>query len=166
MSEIKKTSENEFSSNNVDVVVLTKNSEITLEACLQGIFNGIPLSKLIIVDGGSVDATLKIADKYGAVIIYEKGNLARARYKGALEAKTQWFCFVDSDVVVHPLWHERLKKWMNYPRVVWVKGLTGEHSEILPSYALSKILMSKAHNCGVGLTNSLLKRDIVLECAD
>jgi len=158
--------ESKFPLDDIDVVVLTKNSAITLEACLRGIFNSIPVNKLIVVDGGSSDATLKIARKYGARIIYEKKNLARSRYRGVLEAKTEWFCFVDSDIALHSLWYERLKKWMKYPRVVWVKGLTGEHSKILPSYALSKILRSKAHNCGVGLTNSLLKRDIVLKCAD
>ena len=151
--------------NNIDVVVLTKNSAITLEACLHGIFNSIPVNKLIIVDGGTSDATLKIARKYGAMIIYEKENIARARYRGALEAETQWFCFVASDIGLHPLWYKRLKKWMKYPRVAWVKGLTGEHSKILPSYALSKILRHRAHG-GVALSNSLLKRDIVLKCVD
>ena len=158
--------ETKFPLNKIDVVVLTKNSETTLEACLHGILNSIPVNKLIVVDGGSSDATLKIARKYGATIIYEKGNLACARYRGALEANTEWFCFVDSDIVLHPLWYERLKKWVKYPRAAWVKGLTGEHSKILPSYAFSKILRGRSHNCGVGLTNSLLRRDIVLKCAD
>ena len=150
----------------VDVVVLTKNSATTLGACLSGISGSIPVNRLIVVDGGSSDATLEIARKYGAMIIHESGNLALSRYRGALEAKTQWFCFVDSDIVLYPLWYERLKKWMKYPRVAWVKGLTGEHSRILPSYALSKMERGKVHNCGVGLTNSLLRRDVVLKCAD
>lgn len=147
-------------------MVLTKNCGTTLEACLRGIFNSIPVNRLLVIDGGSSDATLKIARKYGAKIIYEKGNLARARYRGALEANTEWFCFVDSDIILCPLWYDRLRKWMRYPRVAWVKGLTGEQSKILPSYALSKILRGRSHNCGVGLTNSLLRRDIVLKCTD
>ena len=148
-----------------DVVVLTKNSAITLEACLHGIFDAIPVSQLIVVDGGSSDATLRIARKYHAVIIHEKGYLARARYRGALEAETQWFCFVDSDIVLHHSWYQGLKKWTKYPKVAWIRGLTGEQSRILPSYALSKILRHRKYG-SIALSNSLLRRDIVLKCSD
>lgn len=151
--------------NKIDVVVLTKNSAITINACLHGIFNSIPVNNLLIIDGGSSDATLKIARKHGATIIYEKENLARARYRGALEAGTQWFCFVDSDIILYPSWYKRLREWMEHPHVAWVKGLTGEHSKILPSYALSKILRHTTYG-GVALSNCLLKRDIVLKCID
>ena len=123
--------------NKIDVVVLTKNSIITLGACLHGIFDTIPVNKLIIVDGGSCDPTLKIARKYGAVIIHEKGYLARARYKGALEAETQWFCFEDSDIVLHPSWYKGLKKWTKYPQVAWIKGLTREPNDVFSPFAPS-----------------------------
>ena len=149
----------------VDVVVLTKNSATTLDICLNGIFSSIPVNRLIIVDGGSSDGTEKIAKSYGAKIIFEKGGLGRARYRGTLEAGTRWFCFVDSDIFLYPSWYEQMKKWTKYPRVVWVKGLTGEHSKILGSYAISKILRKRRHG-GVALSNSMLRRDVVLRCRD
>ena len=107
----------------VDVVVLTKNSSITLDIVLNGIFKAIPVHKLIVVDGGSKDGTLRIARKYGAKIVCEKGKLGRARYRGAREVETDWFCFIDSDILLFPFWYRRLVKWTRYPRVVWVGGL-------------------------------------------
>lgn len=149
----------------VDVVILTKNSATTLKYVVHGIFNSIPVNKLIIVDGNSTDETLNIAKQSGAKIIKGAWNLAFARYKGALEVETGWFCFVDSDMYVFPSWYKQLERWRALPHVAWVQGLTLEHSSILGSYALSKTLKYAKYGC-VALSNSLLKKDIVLECTN
>lgn len=153
----------------VDVVVLTKNSSITLGIVLEGILEAIPVGKLIIVDGGSSDDTLRIARKYGAKIVREEGKLGRARYRGALEVETDWFCFIDSDILLFPYWYKRLIKWTRNPRVAWTGTLPLERSKILESYARSKshkyrhpFLFEKP----VALSNSLLKREIVLDCTE
>ena len=152
----------------VDVVVLTKNSSITLSIVLKGIFEAIPVGELIVVDGGSSDDTLRIARKYGAKIVREEGKLGRARYRGALEVETDWFCFIDSDILLFPFWYKRLVKWTRHPRVAWIGGLPLEQSKILESYARSK---HPRHNHPrfqrpVALSNSLLKREIVLGCTE
>jgi glycosyltransferase involved in cell wall biosynthesis len=150
----------------IDVVVPTKDSSATLGIVLEGIRRAIPVNKLIIVDGGSSDATLKIAKKYGAKIVQEKGRLGRARYRGALEVETEWFCFIDSDILVYPDWYEKLKRWTYHPKVVWINGLPIEQSNMLKSYARAKFLRHRREmkSVQVALSNSLLKRDVVLEC--
>ena len=101
----------------VDVVVLTKNSERTLEKCLDSIYKTIPINRLIIVDGYSTDSTLKIIEKfekkYGNVILLmDNGTRGSARMKGIKEVGTEWFVFVDSDVVLCDRWFEKAKKFV------------------------------------------------------
>ncbi|MEM1564304.1 MAG: glycosyltransferase family A protein [Candidatus Bathyarchaeia archaeon] len=99
---------------NVDVVVLTKNSERVLEKCLNSIYENIPVNRLIIVDGYSTDSTLKIVEKFrekygNVVLLMDNGTRGSARMKGIEEAKTEWLVFVDSDVVLCDKWFEKAK---------------------------------------------------------
>jgi len=96
----------------VDVVVLTKNSERVLRECLKSVYENVPVNRLIIVDGYSTDATLTIVkefnEKYGnVVLINDKGTRGTARQKGIREVKTDWFMFVDSDVILCKNWFKK-----------------------------------------------------------
>jgi glycosyltransferase involved in cell wall biosynthesis len=149
----------------VDVVILTKNSALTLKDVLQEVVCSIPFNNIIIVDGDSTDETLDIARQFGAKIIKGAWNLAFARRRGVLEVETEWFCFIDSDIYVFPSWYRQLERHKKLHRVVWVQGLTLEHSDVLNSYALSKTLSYEKFGC-IAVSNSLLRRDVVLECTD
>lgn len=99
----------------VDVVVLTKNSERMLHECLDSIYRNVPVNDLIIVDGFSTDATLKIVksfqERYGNVIVIEdRGTRASARQRALQKIKTDWFMFVDSDVVLCRDWFAKARK--------------------------------------------------------
>ncbi|MEM2917733.1 MAG: glycosyltransferase family 2 protein [Candidatus Bathyarchaeia archaeon] len=101
----------------VDVVVLTKNSGRVLEGCLNSVYKNIPVNRLIIVDGFSTDSTLKIvekfSEKYGnVVLLMDDGSRGSARMKGIKEVKTEWFVFVDSDVVLCDKWFEKAKSFV------------------------------------------------------
>ncbi len=96
----------------VDVVLLTKNSERLLEKCLASVYENVPINRLIAVDGYSTDGTLKILDrfsrKYGNVtILIDHGTRATARERGIGLVSTDWFLFVDSDVVLSRGWYEK-----------------------------------------------------------
>jgi len=100
---------------NVDVVVLTKNSERLLQGCLSSVYANVPVNKLIVVDGFSTDKTLDIVKdfdkKYGnVVLIQEKGTRGTARQRAIDAVKTEWFVFVDSDVVLCERWFEKAWK--------------------------------------------------------
>ena len=96
--------------NTVDVVVLTKNSEKDLAKCLASIYRNVPVNRLIVVDGYSVDGTLDILqqfnEKYHNVkVIPDRGTRATARQKGIENVETEWFIFVDADVVLCKNWY-------------------------------------------------------------
>ncbi|MBS7633066.1 glycosyltransferase family 2 protein [Candidatus Bathyarchaeota archaeon] len=104
-----------MSAHGVDVVVLTKNSERSLRKCLESVYRNIPVNKLIVVDGYSVDSTLDIVRefkrKYGnVVVIQEGGKRGRARQLALEKVETDWFMFVDSDVVLCDGWFAKAAK--------------------------------------------------------
>lgn len=100
-----------------DVVVLTKNSQRVLGKCFNSIYRNVPVNRLIVVDGCSTDKTLEIVDRfrrsYGNVILIEdQGTRGSARQKGIEAVETEWFMFVDSDVVLCDQWFEKAEKYM------------------------------------------------------
>lgn len=100
-----------------DVVVLTKNSERTLEDCLDSIYENVPVNSLIAVDGYSNDNTLGILRKFdqkynNLTLIQDKGSRGRARQKGIEKVETEWFMFVDSDAILCDNWFEKAEKYM------------------------------------------------------
>lgn len=101
----------------LDVVVLTKNSERLLEKCLTSVYENLPVNRLIVVDGNSTDSTLEIVDKFcqkygNVVVIGDKVTRGSARLKGIREVQTEWFVFVDSDVVLCDGWYAKARGYM------------------------------------------------------
>lgn len=101
----------------IDVVVLTKNSEFVLDRCLRSVYANVPVNKLIVVDGHSEDGTLGILERYnrrfGNVrVVFEGGSRGRARERGIREVGTEWFLFVDSDVVLCEGWFRKVRGYM------------------------------------------------------
>ncbi len=90
-------------------VILTKNSERTIEKCLNSLIESslIP-SEVIIVDGGSSDNTLKIVNNFKEkirikVLFDEHKGLGYARDIGwrATSDNIKYIAMVDSDVIVN-----------------------------------------------------------------
>ena len=110
----------------VDVVLLTFNSERKLQDCLESVFRNVPVHKLIAVDGGSTDETLQILGEFNRryhnveVIMDKKGTRATARQKGIEAVTSEWFVFVDSDVVLSRDWFNKAKAYVsNEVGAVW-----------------------------------------------
>ncbi len=96
----------------VDVVIITKNSEHMLSECLKSVYKNVPVNRLIVVDGGSTDKTLAIMrefqKKHGNILVLQdRGTRATARQKGIDQVKTEWFMFVDSDAVLCKDWFKK-----------------------------------------------------------
>jgi glycosyltransferase involved in cell wall biosynthesis len=116
-----------LTSGSVDVVLLTKNSERLLTRCVEAIYENVPVAQLIVVDGGSKDRTLQILSefnrKYGNIkILFDQGTRATARQRGIDNVTTEWFLFVDSDVVLCRGWYKKAQKYIQ-PDVGAVWGI-------------------------------------------
>jgi glycosyltransferase involved in cell wall biosynthesis len=116
----------------VDVVMLTKNSERLLNACLKSVYENVPVKRLIVVDAFSTDGTLKIFDefnkKYGNIkIITEKGSRGKARERGIREVETEWFMFVDSDVILCEEWFKKASRYIGEDvGAIWGVDIPGD----------------------------------------
>jgi glycosyltransferase involved in cell wall biosynthesis len=111
-------------------VIITKNEECTLSACLKSLSE---FDEIIVVDNGSSDATLTIAKEFTNVRIMTTQWLGYGptRQLGADAAKNEWIFWIDAD--------ERLSKELS--------------SEILTQLAdasRNNVLAMKRHNYFLG----------------
>lgn len=83
----------------LSAVVLTKNSELTLENTLKSLTF---CDEIVIIDDYSKDKTLQIASKYKTKVYQHqlKDNFANQRNFGLSKAIYEWVFFLDSDEVV------------------------------------------------------------------
>ena len=100
----------------VDIVLLTKNSEKRLKECLKSIYRNVPVKHLIVVDGNSTDKTLEIVHEFqkqhgNVLVMQDRGNRASARQMGLRQVSTEWFMFVDSDVTLGRDWIRKAEKY-------------------------------------------------------
>ncbi|MEY3210647.1 MAG: hypothetical protein RIT28_1128 [Pseudomonadota bacterium] len=89
----------------LSVVIPVFNGEATLAACLGALRASTCQDlELLVVDDGSTDKSVSIAEAHGARVIRmaRNGGPARARNRGAAEAKAPILFFTDADVAVLP----------------------------------------------------------------
>jgi len=152
----------------IDVIILTKNSEYILEYCLNSIYKNIPVNKLIVVDGFSTDYTLNILNdfktEYGNVrIVADNGTRATARELGIKIVETEWFLFVDSDVILCKDWFKKASKHMNAD----VGAIWGLNIDVIQNfnnqtfYRLFMHVSRKAFEIRGGMHVTLIRRDAV-----
>ena len=87
----------------ITAIILTKNEEINIERCIDSIKNVV--KRIVVVDSGSTDDTIKIAKRMGAEI-YKNGFVDYAtQFNWALDninIKTQWVYRIDADEAITP----------------------------------------------------------------
>jgi GT2 family glycosyltransferase len=91
----------------ISVVICAYNAERTMDACLASLRTlRYPNYDVIIVNDGSTDRTLEIAQRYPEVRILSQENmgLSAARNVGIENATGEIVAFTDSDCVVDPDW--------------------------------------------------------------
>jgi glycosyltransferase involved in cell wall biosynthesis len=150
----------------VDVVILTKDSDDLLMACLNSVYENVPVNRLIAVDGHSSDLTLRILGEFSRVhgnveVIDEDGTRGKARDRGMREVETEWFVFVDSDVVLCRDWFRKASRLIA-PDVGAVWGVD------IPSAATNRLVVgalvwmeSRVFDLRGGCHDLLVRREAV-----
>ncbi|MEM2098833.1 MAG: glycosyltransferase family 2 protein [Candidatus Bathyarchaeia archaeon] len=152
----------------IDVVVLTKNSEHLLDRCLESIYANVPVNKLIVIDGFSTDATMEILHKakkkYGNIkVLRMNGSRAQARQKALEYVSTEWFMFVDSDVILSKGWFKHAAKHVGSN----VGAIWGVNIDVVPNVRdkrfikLQLLIARQCFNLRGGTHDTLIRRAAV-----
>lgn len=103
------------------VEILTRNSALTMERCLESVKD---FAEIVVLDGNSTDKTLEIALRYGCRVYkqYETdeplvriSDFSEIRNKGLRLATYDWFMFIDSDEYLSPGAVEEIRKIVESP---------------------------------------------------
>jgi glycosyltransferase involved in cell wall biosynthesis len=87
----------------VSVIVPTRNSSRTIEACLQSIKSQTHReTELVVIDNSSNDGTADIARRYADVLQTRGPERSAQRNYGAKLARGEFLMFVDSDMTLEP----------------------------------------------------------------
>jgi len=102
----------------IDVAILTMNSGRMLRECINSVYANLPVNNLIIIDGYSTDNTVEIVKEFqkkhsNITFIQEKGTRGRARQTAIHMVKSEWFMFVDSDVILSKNWFAEAEKLLS-----------------------------------------------------
>ena len=96
------------------VVIPTLNAESrlpqSLAALVPAAIDGV-VREVIIVDGGSTDATRKIADIAGATILQSEPGRGQQLAMGAAAARFPWLLFLHADTVLENDWHREASRF-------------------------------------------------------
>jgi rSAM/selenodomain-associated transferase 2 len=99
----------------ISVIIPTLNAEsslaATLTALVPAVVDGV-LREVIIVDGGSSDRTLRIAEASGAEIVKSERGRGRQLAIGAERARGSWLLFLHADTVLETGWEQEAAAFM------------------------------------------------------
>ena len=114
----------------VSVIVTTRNSGQTLEACLASIRRQTyPATELVVVDNHSSDDTLEIANRYADTVATIGPERSAQRNHGASLASGAPLLFIDADMVLDPRGRRRGRRACSpavVPAVVIPEETVGE----------------------------------------
>ncbi|MEM2874483.1 MAG: glycosyltransferase [Candidatus Hadarchaeales archaeon] len=106
----------------ISIIIPTLNEEKFIEETLINARRVVPEAEVIVSDGGSTDRTLEIAKKY-AKICSGKGNVGRARNRGAKVSSGDILIFLDADTMINRLFVDRAIEVLKDPKIVGAGGL-------------------------------------------
>lgn len=128
----------------VSALVITKNEETMLQDCLQSISWA---DEIVVLDSGSTDNTLKLANQFGAKV-YEHCDwqgFGRQRQIAQDYASCEWLFWIDADERVSDDLATEIRQKVSenkqdnvyeIPRLSWVFGRYIRHSGWYPDYVV------------------------------
>lgn len=106
------------------VIILTKNEETDIERCIRSVEGWV--KRIVIVDSGSTDRTVEIAERLGAEIVRHEPFVDYGRqFNWAIDnlrIKTTWVFRLDADEVITPELRKELEKELEHHATDDVSG--------------------------------------------
>jgi tetratricopeptide (TPR) repeat protein len=104
----------------VSLCMIVKDEESMLPQCLASVKDFA--DELIVVDTGSTDRTVEIAESFGATVLHHEwdGDFAAARNVGLDAATSDWLMYLDADEVLNEGEDEKLRALLGH---TWREGI-------------------------------------------
>jgi len=106
------------------VIILTKNEETEIERCIRSVEGWV--KRIVIVDSGSTDRTVEIAERLGVEIVRHEPFVDYGRqFNWAIDnlrIKTTWVFRLDADEVITPELRKELEKELEHHATDDVSG--------------------------------------------
>lgn len=117
----------------VSFVVVTYNSESTIDSCVQSLLKQtLKDVEVIVVDNQSADQTRKILSKYQKIRVIhasKNGGFGYGNNLGVENAQGKYVCFVNPDAVVKKDMAERVFEFLETDQTVGIVGFRIENSD-------------------------------------
>ncbi|WP_304546540.1 glycosyltransferase family 2 protein [Sulfurimonas microaerophilic] len=119
--------------NNISVVVLTKNNEVTIERTLKSLEN---FEDVVVYDNGSSDQTMEIVKRFSNVNLIEGefNGFGWTKNQAASFAKNEWILIIDSDEVVDEQLFQTLQSKELNPDTVYQLNFKAFYKDIQVRY--------------------------------
>jgi cellulose synthase/poly-beta-1,6-N-acetylglucosamine synthase-like glycosyltransferase len=156
----------------VSIIVAAYNSQDTIEECLKSIMTqNYPADsfEVIVMDGGSKDATVKLAQKFPIKVVSIRLN-APAAYNYAMKiASYPVLGFIDADAKVEPEWLNKITPHLSDLKVAGVSGSIETWNQDNPwAKSIGYELKNRYRRIGkftgrIATMNLLLKKSVIEE---
>ncbi|MGQ8873355.1 tetratricopeptide repeat-containing glycosyltransferase family 2 protein [Paenibacillus sp. TSA_86.1] len=95
----------------ISLCMIVKDEEEMLPRCLESVRGAV--DEIIVVDTGSSDRSIAIAEEHGAVVVGFAwcDDFAAARNAGLEQASGDWILFLDADEALEPAAREQIRSW-------------------------------------------------------
>ena len=100
---------NQYLKKNISIIIPTLNSGNTLIDTMESVKS---VEEIIIVDGGSIDKTIKIARTKNAKLIHSSRGRGIQLSRGAKASKKEWLLFIHSDTKLEKGWESAVEKFI------------------------------------------------------
>ncbi|MFZ5828397.1 MAG: tetratricopeptide repeat-containing glycosyltransferase family 2 protein [Bacillota bacterium] len=93
----------------ISLCLIARDEEANLERCLASAAGLV--DEIILVDTGSVDGTVQVAERHGARVLHHRwtGDFAAARNRSLEAARGEWILWLDADEELSPEGRERIR---------------------------------------------------------
>jgi len=139
----------------ISVIIPTLNAEERLAACLTALVPAVVeglIREVTLVDGGSIDRTLKIADQAGVDVMSSEPGRGVQLKAGARRARQPWLLFLHADSVLSPGWDVEVADFIERVDLGRLPQSAATFRFALDDFGTAPRLLERA----VSLRNSLL----------